>query len=249
MVNLQNIIELKSYINTHIIPNGMREIDGEEMNNVVNTLATFIGTYSLNVPLIDVQSGSGPFAVQHPITVFTGNPSSITVPGNLPNIYVFLNATGVDIPFNTSFTYFDLYGTELNFIPLRQSLWLGKSENSSWIQINNLTGSGGGTGAGLPSQAGNAGSVLFTNGTSAFWGESHRTYISSDFSNATDLPISGLQYQKVSVYFSAAANYIYEQNGEWEYLPGRTGIKILIPGFDSTAYNYFFEIYLKPLNA
>ena len=56
MVNLQNIIELKSYINTHIIPNGMREIDGEEMNNVVNTLATFIGTYSLNVPLIDVQS-------------------------------------------------------------------------------------------------------------------------------------------------------------------------------------------------
>lgn len=245
-VTYSNITELISYINTYLIPNGMRDIDGEELNNVSNGLADFIVKYAINGQLANIQTGSGAYVVSKPITIFTGNPSSVTVPDNIQNFYIFSNVTGFDIPFNTPFSYYDLYEDEKTAIPLRQSVILAKAINGRWVQVNNL--SGGGSGADLPPQTGNAGRFLSTNGASAFWQPSQISLTSADFINATDCPIANVQYNKLSVFFSDASTFIYESKGQWEYLPGNTGIKILIPGFDATAYDYNFEIFLRPLN-
>lgn len=240
-----NITDLRAYINQYIIPNGIREIDGAEVNNALNSLCDFIVEYANNGVLANIQSGSGAYTVTAPVTIFTGTPASVTVPGNLQNQYFFVNATGLDIPFNTSFSYFDVYEDEKFSIPFRQVIQVAKAVNGNWLQINNL--SGGGSGADLPPQTGNGGKFLSTNGTSAFWGPTNISITSSDFTNATDCPISNVQFNSLSVYWSDAANFIYEDANQWEYLPGNTGIKILVPGFDANANNYHFEIFLKPL--
>lgn len=236
--------QLVNAINTKVIPNGMREIDGEELNNVLNGICTFIVNYTVNGNLSVINSSSGSVVtVTKPITIFTGAPTSIAWPDDVQNEYYFVNATGFDIP---SLPYLDQYENEQTVIPFRTAIHIAKSTNGAWVQINNLPGSG--SGGDLPSQTGNGGKFLTTNGTSALWGAPHISIVSADFDNATECPIIAAQYNTLSIFFSEYGRFIYEDAGEWVPLAGG-GFEITIAGFDSTLANFHFEVFLKPLSA
>ncbi len=234
--------QLVNAINTKVIPNGMREIDGEELNNVLNGICTFIVNYTVNGNLSVINSSSGSVVtVTKPITIFTGAPTSIAWNDDVQNEYYFVNGTGFDIP---SSPYLDQYENTQTVIPLRTAIHIAKATNGAWVQVNNLPGSG--SGGDLPSQTGNGGKFVTTNGTSASWGAPHISITSADFSNATECPISSAQYNTLSIYFSEYGRFIYQDASEWTPLAGG-GFTVTIPGFDSPLGNFHFEVFLKPL--
>ena len=47
----------------------------------------------------------------------------------------------------------------------------------------------------------------------------------------------------LSIFWNDINRYIYEADGEWQYVTG--GIEILLPGFDATTNNYHLEIVIK----
>ena len=236
--------QLLNAINTKVIPNGVREIDGEELNNVLNGICTFIVNYTMNGNLGAVNSSSGSVVIaSKPVTVFTGAPTSIAWNDDVQNEYIFVNATGFDIP---SSGFIDQYENTQTVIPLRTAIHIAKLTNGAWAQVNNLQGSG--SGGGLPSQTGNGGAFLTTNGTSVSWGAPHISITSADFSDATNCPIAAAQYNTLSIFFSEYGRFIYEDAGEWTPLAGG-GFTVTIAGFDSTVGNFHFEVFLKPLSA
>lgn len=241
------IQQLINYINSQFIPNGQELITGEIGNNVLNSLGEFIVSYTLNNQTALVHSTGGDFVLTRPITVFiTSTPDSIQWPDNVQNEYYIVNATGLDIALATGFVYYDPYLAETTSIPARTVIHIAKSSNGQWMRVNNLTGGGSGN---LPPQTGHEGEVLTTNGISASWSDNHISITSADFINATDCPLSNLAFNTFSLYWATGlANYIYEVNGEWEYLVGG-GFRILIPGFDATVANERFELSLKGLNS
>lgn len=50
----------------------------------------------------------------------------------------------------------------------------------------------------------------------------------------------------VSVFWNDIPRFIYQDQGEWQYVTG--GIKILIPGFNANTANYHLELFIKQLN-
>lgn len=138
------IQQLISYINEVIIPNGVGEITGTEHNNVENALASFIVKYTLNSANASiVTSGGGAFSLAAPITLFTAVPSSITWPDNVQNEYYIINATGTDLPIIGGLSYINAFQVVQTSFPARNTLHIAKATNGQWIQVNNLSGSGG----------------------------------------------------------------------------------------------------------
>lgn len=233
---------LINYINTKIVTNGTQEIDAVAMNNVLNAICEFIVDYTVNGSLADVNSSSGQvIVVSKPITIFTGAPTSIQWPNNVQNEYYFINETGYDIPISAGYSYVDVYEDEKTIIPARQVIHIAKVENGGWVQVNNLSGGGSGD---LPSQAGNSGKVLATNGNTPFWVGATHKITKADFDNATECPLPQLAAFDLEIYFYDVANYILEGANGWSPLPGG-GFEILIPGFDSSVGNPIFIITLK----
>lgn len=232
------LAELINYINTKIIPNGMREIDGEALNNALNALAQFIEEYTVNGGLLDLETDSGiVIEVSKPMTVFIGAPTSVQWPNNPQNEYYLVNATGYDIPLSAGFVFVDAYQDEKNIIPANQVVHIAKAPNGSWIQVNNF---GGSTGGGLPPQAGNSGKILATNGSSAFWvGATHRV-TSSNFSSATECPLPALAAFDLEIFWVDLPNFTFQ----WTPLVGG-GFEMTAPGFDANAVNYTFILFLK----
>lgn len=242
------IQDLINYINNNLKPNGNQEITGQIANDILNSTVNFIVKYTLNNGLVTLNNTSGTVVVlSKPITVFTGAPTSIQWPDNIQNEYYIINSNGFNISLTSGFSYVDQYQTAQTVIPARTAIHIAKATNGSWIQINNLQGSGGG--GNLPPQTGHEGEVLATNGTTSYWTSNHVSVTSADFTTATDCPIPALALNTFSLFWaSGLANYIYEDINQWEYLVGG-GFRILIPGFDSTLSNERFELSLKGLNS
>lgn len=235
---------LRNYINTKIIPNGQRLIDGDALNNALNALCDFIIKYQVNGSLADISNTTGVKTLLKPVTIFTAIPSQVIVNNNVQNEYYLVNTTGFDIEFNSGFSYVDVYGDTKNAIPARSTIHITRAINSLWYLVSNVGGGTSGS-ADFPPQSGNAGKTLITNGNTIFWGATHLSIKGSDFINSTDYINEYLTNFTLSIFLSEANRYIYEDNGEWEQLPGG-GFRINMAGFDSLQDNWHFEITLKP---
>lgn len=65
---------------------------------------------------------------------------------------------------------------------------------------------------------------------------------STNFSNATECPLTSLAGQNIAVFLSDVGRFLYKDEGEWSDLPGG-GFKILLAGFDSTTTNYHVYVF------
>lgn len=236
------LLALRNYTNTNLIPNGMQEIDGSALNNVLNSIYDFLVQYTVNGELANVDNTSGQVVVvSKPMTVFMGAPTSIQWDDDVQNEYYFINATGYDIPISVGYSYMDVYEDTKVIIPARQVIHIAKAVNGGWVQVNNI---GGGGSADLPPQSGNSGKVLATNGTTPFWvGMTHKI-TSADFEGPTECPLPQFAAFDLEIFFCDLPNFIFESAGQWAALPGG-GFEVLISGFDSTSWNYTFIIMLK----
>lgn len=245
-----------AYINTHIIPNGVEDITGEEHNNVENSLAHFIEFYTLNSiqHLASVSSSTGAVTVTTPITYFTAVPSTLQWPDNVQNEYYFVNGTGNNISFANEFSYVDEYGDVQTTLPARTILHIAKAANTFWIKVS---ATGGGSSAGLPPQTNHDGEVLITNGTSVSWSSLVRLYTSADFQpdgrTVIDPTLVSFKY---FMFVNEVNRYIYnyeddppvEFGQEWDYLAGG-GFVIEAPWFTSGDANYHIFLMLRGLNS
>lgn len=138
-----SITQLITYINQFIIPNGQADITGAEHNNVENGLANFIVSYTLNSGLITIVTTGGAVTLPAPITAFASiAPTSVKWNDNVQNEYYIINTLGSVIPLAGGFTYVDLFGIPQTSIPVHTALHIAKASNGSWLQVNNLAGTG-----------------------------------------------------------------------------------------------------------
>ncbi len=248
---------LLTYINTHIIPNGINDITGEEHNNVENQLGQFIVFYTLNSRLASIGSGAGAYVAAKPITYFTAVPASLQWPDNVQNEYYFVNATGSNIPLASGYVYYDEFQDPISIIPARSSVHIAKADNTLWVRVNNIGSSG--SGAGLPPQNNHEGEVLITNGTSVSWGSLFMNLTSADFNadgRTINSTISALLIGfKYDIFINEVNRYIYNYEDdppvdlgeEWDYNVGG-GFTISAPWFLSTDLNYHLKLTLRGLN-
>lgn len=237
------ISSLLSYINSEWITNGIQNITGITGNNVVNALAQFIIKYTLNSGLAQISSvNTGTVTLPAPVTVFTGNPTSVNWIDDVQNEYYIVNTTGFDIPIANGFGYLDNFGNVITNFPARLNIHIAKMSNGSWIRVNNI-GSGGGSS--LPPQPGHAGQVLFTNGTSAFWSDPTMIINGQDANwiNPTTW-VNGSSYNNTSfssafftLFWNDANRYLLQNTSptEWSYVAN--GFEVLYPGFNAQALN------------
>lgn len=236
------IADLLAYINSAWVTNGVQAITGVTGNNVVNALAQFIIKYTLNSGLTQISSSTGAVTLPAPMTVFTGVPSSVNWVDDVQNEYYIINATGFNIPLASGFGYMDLFGNIQTSFPARLVTHIAKMSNGSWVLANNL-GSGG-SGGGLPPQV-NDGQVLFTNGTSAFWGDLTMQINGQDANwiNPTTW-VNGSSYVNTSfsspyffLFFNDANRYFLQNSSpaEWGYVAN--GFQVFYPGFNAQALN------------
>jgi hypothetical protein len=135
------ITQLISYINTYIVPNGINEIDGTELNNTGNALANFIVRYTLNSSLVTVVTAGGAVVLSTPMTAFAGTaPTAVQWPDNVQNEYYIINALGVSIPLANGFSYTDPFSIAQTSFPAHSVIHIAKASNGSWLQVNNLSG-------------------------------------------------------------------------------------------------------------
>jgi len=69
---------------------------------------------------------------------------------------------------------------------------------------------------------------------------------SSDFSNATDCPLTTLAGQNIAIFYNENQRFIEKDavgGPEWSDLAGG-GFRVLIPGFDKSAANFHFYVYV-----
>lgn len=251
---LQQII---NYINTYITTNGVNAITGEENNTALVYLANAILNYSVNGSLAGISSSTGVVPLSKPITLFSTAPTSVNWPDNFQFEYYIINATGVNIPITSGYSYVDQYGTTQTTIPARTSIHIVKATNGTWVQANNL-GSGGGSGN-LPPLTGHEGQSLFNNGTTAFWSDGILEIPPGDANwiNSTTW-INGSSYN--NPYFSSTKFKIFWNNlsrfllqtvspVEWQYqtVGGNPGFQILANGFNSVTETVF--LFFKGANS
>lgn len=243
-----NIQDLINYINNFFITNGNKEISGEIGNNILNGLTSFIKSYTLNNSLAAISSvNTGVVVLPKPITVFTQVPTSIQWVDDVQNEYYIVNATGINISLTNGFSYIDQYGASQVIIPLRTAIHIAKATNGSWIQVNNLPGSGGS--GNLPPQTGHQGQFLQTNGTSSNWFDPVIFVQSADFDpDGVTYTNTNLASNKFEIFFDTLAGFIYVQDGQWSYKTGG-GFKILIPGIDANTQVLRLHLFLKGLNS
>jgi hypothetical protein len=242
------IQQLINAMNTEFVPNGNQEITGDIGNKLLNGLANFIVTYTLNSGLAGISSSTGVVPLSKPVTVFTVVPTSISWPDNIQNEYYIVNATGSNIPLAAGYSYIDQYATSQTVVPARSSLHIAKATNGSWIQVNNIS-----TGSILPPQTGHDGEFLMTNGTSASWFNPCLFLTSTDFeSDGVTYTNTDLSNSKFLLFWNDIPRFIYDSEWnssqiEWQYQSGG-GFKILIPGFDANTSNYYLCLFLKGQN-
>lgn len=248
------------YINTHIIPNGVNDITGEEHNNVENALAYFIKFYTLNSDLhrVAISSDTGAVVAGAPITYFMATPSSLSWPDNVQNEYYFVNATGNNIPLATGFVYYDEYQDPISIIPARSIIHIAKAVNTLWVKVAMLGGSGSSTG--LPPQTNHSGEVLVTNGTSVSWSSLRMKLTSADFEpdgRTINSTVSALLAAfKYDIFINEVNRYIYNYDDdpptdlgvEWVY-ESNGGFSIQAPWFLATDLNYHLYLDLRGLNS
>lgn len=144
--------DLINYINTFFIPNGRKEIDGTEGNNILNSLAQYIPFYTVNaVGGGAIVSGGGAVTLGKPVNVITNTtPTSITWPDNVQKEYYITSTLGTTI--NNVKTYYDTSMVAKNTIPPKASLHIAQMTNGNWVQVAVANpgsgGSGGGNGQG-----------------------------------------------------------------------------------------------------
>lgn len=242
------IQQLINYINTVFITNGNNGITGEQGNNILNGLTSFIKNYTINNSLAAILSANGGVVVlPKPVTIFTGNPDSIQWADDVQNEYYIVNATGFDIPLTTGFSYTDQFGTAQIVIPARVSIHIAKAINNSWVQINNLPGSG--SGGDLPPQTQHNGQFLRTNGTTASWGDPFLFVDNTDFdTDGVTCILPALASNKFDIFFDTIPGFIYEQDGQWTYRLGG-GFVLNIPGINANTSQVRFHLFLKGLNS
>lgn len=236
------LTQLINYINTFFVPNGELEITGDEGNNILNGLANFIETYLVNGSLVTLNSSSGSIvALSTPMTVFTGAPTSIQWAGNVQNEYYITNATSAAIPISAGYSYTDQYGTAQTTIPARTTIHIAKATNQSWIQQNNLPGSGGG--GGIPPVTGHQGQALYTDGTGLIWSDPVFPIVAGDgnWTSATTW-VNGHSYTdpnfsspKFLIFWNDASRFLLP--AEYEYVTN--GFTVLVGGFNSASANVF----------
>jgi hypothetical protein len=233
---------LLSYINTDWITNGEELITGVTGNNVVNALANFIVSYTLNSGQAGISTSTGVISLSKPITVFTVTPASIGWPDNVQNEYYIVNATGNPIPLTAGYSYTDTFLTTQTVIPSRTVIHIAKATNNMWVQVNNSVDTSPGV---LPGQSGQNGRVLFTSGNSAFWGDQILQLTGSDpnWTNANTW-INGSSYTNANfnsphfcLFWNDASRYLLQNLSppEWQYEVG--GFQVLIPGFNASLLN------------
>lgn len=147
--------ELVNYTNTDIVPNGRKEINGVENNNVLNGLAKFIPEYTMNaVDGADVVTAGGAIVLSRPITIFnTVKPTSVTWTNNVQKEYYISNPFSQVIDIVGSKSYFDNNLINRTQVPPKSILHIAQAENGSWVQIATSSPSdapvgGGGNGQG-----------------------------------------------------------------------------------------------------
>lgn len=250
-----SIQALVNYINAYVIENGHNAITGVEANNILNALAGFIQSYTLNNGLVKIDSTTGSVVVlSRPMTVLTGAPTSVQWPGNAQNEYYITNATSNAIPITASFSFTDQFGTAQQSIPARTSIHIAKADNGSWIQQNNLPGSG--SGGGLPPQAGNIGKALFADGNTGLWQDPIIFVDQTSFEpdGVTCLLNIPPNYHFM-IFFDTLAGWIYEQDGQWQYVnnpgdsPPQFGFKLLIGGVNANTQPVRLHIFLIGQNS
>lgn len=245
----QTIQSLLNYINTYVITNGSNAITGVELNNVVNSLASFIQSYSVNAGLATIcsQSGGSAFILPTPIVIFTQVPTSIQWPGNVQNEYYMDNCTSSPIPLTNGFTYTDQFGTGQTVIPARTAIHIAKAINGTWFQVNNLSGSGGG--GSLPPVTGHAGQFLMTDGAGYLWADPVVFITNSSFSpDGVTVALPGLVNNHFDIFFDTLAGFIYVQDGQWSYVSGG-GFKLLIPGINANTQQLRLHLFVKGINS
>lgn len=135
--NFSTLQQLLNYINIYFVPNGRKEIDGTEGNNILNSLGNFIPEYTNNaVSGADVHSVGGVVALSRPFTIFSGSlPTSVTWGNNIQKEYYVVNSFSQVIPLN-GIVYYDNNLAAKNSIPAKATLHIAQAENGSWIQVS-----------------------------------------------------------------------------------------------------------------
>lgn len=145
------IQQLDNYTNTKIVPNAKKEIDGIELNNILNGLSDFIVKYGVNsyADGADIITSGGAVTLEKPINIISNAaPTSVTWEDNIQKEYYITNTLGQSIPL-LGVSYIDNYSVVKTTIPGRASLHIAQATNGSWIQVATpLPGSGGGGGGG-----------------------------------------------------------------------------------------------------
>jgi hypothetical protein len=237
------IQQLISYVNSLIITNGTNAITGEQLNNVLNGLTSFIQSYTINNGLAGISSSTGVIPLSKPVTIFIVAPDSFNWADNVQQEYYIVNATGVPIATSGGYSFTDSFGTVQTSIAPRDAVHIAKATNGSWIRINNVSGSASG---GLPPMTGNSGRGLFTNGTTAFWADNVLQIEAGD-ANWVDATtwVNGHSYSLVlpsphfALFWNETNRFLLQNVAppEWQY--GTDGFKVLTQGFDSANSNVF----------
>jgi hypothetical protein len=246
------LAQIIAYINEYITTNGVNAITGAENNYALVSLANAILNYTVNGSLAGISSSTGVVPLSKPITLFSVAPTSINWPDNVQFEYYIINATGVNIPITTGYSFVDQYGTAQTVIPARTSIHIAKTTNGQWIQVNNL-GSGGP--AVLPPQTGHAGQSLFSNGTTAFWSDGVLFIPSGDANwiNSSTW-VNGSSYNnpyfsssKFLLFWNDLSRFLLQNVSpiEWQYQTN--GFQVLVNGFDSSTANVF--LFFKGVNS
>jgi len=235
--------QLLNYTNTYFVTNGVNSITGDEGNNILNGFGKFIQSYTMNNGLAGISSSSGVVPLSKPVTIFSVAPTSFNWTDNVQQEYYIVNATGVAINATSGYSFVDAYGTTQTSIAARDSVHIAKATNGTWYRINNVSGSASG---GLPPMTGNAGKGLFTDGTSAFWGDNVLQIPAGD-ANYTDATtwVNGSSYNLVLpsphflLFWNETNRFLLRNISPVEYGYVTNGFKVFVPGFDGSNSNVF----------
>lgn len=148
------IPQLIAYVNTFFVPNGRKEIDGAEGNNILNSLGDFIVKYAVNADGgAQVFSSGGVVNLVKAINVVQSvAPTSITWSPNVQKEFYIVNPLAQPINLQ-GVTYYDNNFVQRTAIPGKSNIHIAQAENGQWIQVataapSDAPSGGGGNGQG-----------------------------------------------------------------------------------------------------
>lgn len=134
--------EYIAYVNSLLVPNGMKAITGEIDNNAVNGIFELSLKLTNNYDGADIFSNGGNITLSKVFNVITGTtPTTLKwVNPNLTKEYYVINTTDFAIPLFSGFSYFDAFLGSVTAIPANSSIHIVLATNGLWIQFYNPTG-------------------------------------------------------------------------------------------------------------